>query len=132
MVPYVGAHNPQRIREARSRCEGCPNVSLHHCSGRDHTMFDSGTFDRICKVTIAPYAFQAGLPPAEKHVSKARSVMKPAGDFLILKFRYHRDLKSDQRNKSRLGAVEQLIAQRATVSLRRQCAGAVVASAAVP
>src|ERR1043166_3088178 len=99
------------IQAARERCVNCPNVTLHQCAGRDLSMFESASFDLVYAIDTFPYLCQSGMALVEKHFEEVRRVLKPAGDFLILEFSYHRDLESDRRDVIRLasGAFEVLV-----------------------
>ena len=94
----------EMVRIAQSRCAGLGNVSFVQSSGRDLSLFRTGSFDLVLAADSFPYFVQSGMSLVETHFAEAARVLRPRGDLLILNFSYRGDPAQDRTDIRRLAS----------------------------
>ncbi|GAC1577746.1 MAG: hypothetical protein NVS3B20_25640 [Polyangiales bacterium] len=92
------------IAAAQRRCAEFPNVHIHHCDGRDLSLFPAKRFDLVYAVDTFPYLVQSGMSLVEAYVSEAQRVMRRGGHLAIFNFSYRSDTIADRADVRRLAA----------------------------
>jgi SAM-dependent methyltransferase len=100
--------SPEMVRQARSRCESLPNVSVVLSDGRDLGPLRDASFDLVLAVDSFPYLFQSGWPLLARHFHEARRVLRPGGALAVFELSYGRSLEADRADFARLAVESKL------------------------